>query len=192
MELGALVCTPRQPQCLTCPIQKLCMAFKEGRTEELPNLGKRQETTARRFFAFAIEHRGKFLVRQRPAGVVNAHLWEFPNVEVGARFCEPQELFAELDVLRVADPRAVKIEPLCTVKHAITRYRITLEAFVVRLGGTSYTSPHSQTKSGTRVTRPSETIRPSGNCVWKTPAQMRQLAFTSAHKKILGAIGKRC
>ena len=65
MELGALVCTPRNPQCLICPVKKLCVAFKENRVEELPNLGKREAATARRFIAFVVEHNGKFLVRQR-------------------------------------------------------------------------------------------------------------------------------
>ena len=82
MELGALVCTPRNPQCRICPVKKLCVAFRENRVEELPNLGKREKATARRFVAFVVERNGKFLVRQRPAGVVNAHLWEFPNVEI--------------------------------------------------------------------------------------------------------------
>ena len=166
MELGALVCTPRNPQCLICPVKKFCVAFQKNLTEELPNLGKREAATARRFFAFAIEHNGKFLVRQRPAGIVNAHLWEFPNVEVGAKLCEPSEIFAELDALRVADPRSEKIAPLCTVKHSITRYRITLEAFFVSLK-----------KFPVKV-----------DGVWKSPAQMEKLAFTSAHKKILAKI----
>ena len=90
MELGALVCTPRNPQCEICPVKKLCVAFREGRIGELPNLGKREAATARRFVAFVVERNGRFLVRQRPAGVVNAHLWEFPNVEIGARLSEPQ------------------------------------------------------------------------------------------------------
>ena len=179
MEFGATLCTPRNPQCLTCPVQKLCVAFKEGRTEELPNLGNRQEATARRFFAFAIEQRGKFLVRQRPAGVVNAHLWEFPNVEVGLKAGEPLEVFAELDALRVTDPRSVKQKPLCIVKHSITRYRITLEAFLVNLGGMSSTRPHSKSKSATRLAGPHESE------IWKTPAQMQSLAFTSAHRRVL-------
>ncbi len=163
MELGALICTPRSPQCRRCPVQKLCVAFKEGRTEALPNLDKRAAATARRFFAFVVEHNGKFLVRQRPAGVVNGHLWEFPNVEVGLKTGEPPEIFAELDAVRIGDPRTVKLEPLGTVKHAITRYRITLAAFKVSLR-------QSPVKS---------------DGVWKTPAQMSALAFTSAHKKIL-------
>jgi A/G-specific adenine glycosylase len=82
MELGALVCTPRNPQCAACPVKKLCVAFRENRIPELPNIAKRAAATARRFVAFVIECRGKFLVRQRPENVVNAHLWEFPNVEV--------------------------------------------------------------------------------------------------------------
>jgi A/G-specific adenine glycosylase len=182
MELGALICAPKNPQCLICPVQKWCVAFKEKRAETLPNLGKRETATPRTFVAFALEYGGKFLVRQRPAGVVNAHLWEFPNVEIGARLCEPQHVLAELNVLRVADPRSIKLEPLCTVKHSITRYRITLEAFLVHFGGTSSTSPHSKSvQSGTRGTRPSEIG------AWKTPAQMRGLAFTAAHKKLVTA-----
>src|SRR5208282_2194542 len=41
MELGALVCTPRNPQCPICPVKKLCVVFKENRVGELPNLDKR-------------------------------------------------------------------------------------------------------------------------------------------------------
>ena len=166
MELGALICTPRNPQCLICPVKKLCVALKENRVEELPNLGKREAATARRFIAFTVEHKGKFLVRQRPTGVVNGHLWEFPNVEIGARLCEPQHILAEFNALRVTDPRSEPLSPLCTVKHSITRYRITLEAFVVSL----------------------EQLPKKIDGVWKTPAQMRTLAFTSAHKKILAKL----
>jgi adenine-specific DNA glycosylase len=150
------------------------------------------------------ERNGRFLVRQRPAGVVNAHLWEFPNVEIGARVFRPaarlntfgRKKFSKdilpSRVLRLGEPRSesiadaamqifgftpTDIQPLSTVKHSITRYRITLEAFRVSFGGTSSTSLHLiKTKLGTR---PSEGIG-----VWKSPAQMQRLAFTAAHKKL--------
>jgi A/G-specific adenine glycosylase len=177
MELGALVCTPRNPQCKICPVKKLCVAFRENRVEKLPDLGIRKAATARRFVAFVVERDGRFLVHQRLAGVVNAHLWEFPNVEVFNGEFNPK--LAAKSALGVEPTR---IEPLCTLKHSITRYRITLEAFRINLGGTSYTSPHPKpATSGTRKTRPSEIG------VWKTPAQMRQLAFTAAHKKLASA-----
>jgi A/G-specific adenine glycosylase len=163
MELGALVCTPRNPQCQICPVKKLCLAFKENRTEELPNLGKREAATARRFIAFVAERNGRFLVRQRTTGVVNAHLWEFPNVEANGVNPSPREIFeSEFG----SGPK--EFLPLVTVKHSITRYRITLEAFAVRL----------------------KKVPVKTDGVWKTPAQMHQLAFAAAHKKLASAAVK--
>ena len=163
MELGALVCTPRNAQCLICPVQKLCVAFAKGRVEELPNLGKRETATARHFLAFAVECDGKFLVQQRPAGVVNAHLWEFPNVEITGT--KPDTAIAFQKIFSVK-PKAFR--PLRTVKHSITRYRITLEAFSVSL-----------------AKRP---VKTTGR--WLAPAEFDSLAFSSAHKKLASAAAK--
>jgi A/G-specific adenine glycosylase len=160
MELGALVCTPRQPKCLICPAQKHCIAFQQNRTHELPNLGKRTAAAARHCVAFVAEHRGQFLVRQRPAGVVNAHLWEFPNVETSNGKSNPKLAAENLFGVEPAG-----LERLCTLKHSITRYRITLEAYRVRL----------QRRPGRRIG------------VWLTLAQLWPLAFASAHKKLASA-----
>jgi len=124
----------------------------------LPNLGKREAATARRFVAFVVKHDGKFLVRQRPENTVNGHLWEFPNVEVDGQPVQEAGLAKKL--LGITP---VKLESLTTLKHSITRYRITLDAFVLKV-----------------------TQRPTAaGGVWKSPAQMRRLAFTAAHKKLV-------
>ena len=157
MELGALICTPRNPQCAVCPAKKLCVAFRKDRIAELPNLEKRTAATARRFVAFVVERDGRFLVRQRPAGVVNAHLWEFPNIEINGHKPEPEALFQEHFA---ASPGPMK--PLPAIKHSITRYRITLEAFHVRA--------------------PKYAEKPAGT--WLSPSKFSSLAFTAAHKKL--------
>jgi A/G-specific adenine glycosylase len=152
MELGALVCTPRSPKCDVCPINKLCVSQKEGLQEQIPNLSKREAATARRFIAFVVQRDGKYLVRQRPASVVNAHLWEFPNIEATTarqKSAAPFEVFSA--------------KPLCTIKHSITRYRITLEAWRAKLDEAS--------------------SKNSGR--WLNLSQLRKLAFASAHKKVL-------
>jgi A/G-specific adenine glycosylase len=157
MELGALICTPRIPQCAICPARKICTAFRTNRAAELPNLEKREAATARRFIAFVIEHDGKLLVRQRPKGMLNSHLWEFPNLEVAIRKADETSLMREfLGILPAT------LEPLGTVKHSITRYRITLDAFFA-----SFTK------------RPAALVG-----VWIAPDRMRRLAFTAAHKKL--------
>jgi A/G-specific adenine glycosylase len=118
MELGALICAPRAPRCEACPVASLCEARRTGRVEILPMPDKRPATTNRRFHAFIVRRGERFLVSQRPSGVVNGLLWEFPNVEHPApvRHFEPTQT-----------------EPFLRITHSITRYRILLEAFPARL-----------------------------------------------------------
>jgi len=163
MELGALVCKPKNPVCGSCPLGTLCVARKTRRINEIPNLGKRAAASHKRFVAFVVEERGRFLVRQRPPDVVNAHLWEFPNAEIAPGDGDIQK--AAVRALGRAPP---DLEPLCTIKHSITRYRITLEAFRAPIA----TTPGQRSFSGN----------------WVRRTQFNKLAFSSAHKRIIQAI----
>lgn len=164
MELGALVCTPREPRCRLCPLRSLCVAYDRNSVDALPNLGRRPVQTARRFVAFVVEKRGRFLVRRRPGGVVNAHLWEFPNVEL------PKDNSHLQDAARSAlKMKPVSFTPLCAIKHSITRFRITLEVFRVE----SRIHPTQDGQNGR----------------WLALREMQSLAFASAHRKILRRLG---
>jgi A/G-specific adenine glycosylase len=160
MELGALICTPRQPQCADCPISAHCNARRTRRTEKIPNLAPRIAATQRQFAAFVIENRGKFLVRQRPAGVVNAHLWEFPNLEIFTPPFDPAAL-AKCEF----GTRLKNVRELRPIVHTITRYRIALRVFRAHLQSTIH--------------------NPQSVMTWSSPAQLDALALTSAHRKIL-------
>jgi A/G-specific adenine glycosylase len=162
MELGALVCTPKQPRCMICPVRLQCAAERTEKTSVLPNLGLRAAATSRCFAAFVLERSGRFLVRQRPAGVVNAHLWEFPNIELAGRAAGSGLARAARKVL---GPGIKLTEKLCVIKHSITRYRITVEAFLA---------------AATKTAEP-----PDFAGEWRTLSQLRRLAFPSAHGRIL-------
>ena len=159
MELGAVICTPRQPKCHLCPLRKHCVAFRENRTDQFPNPGLRIAPTRRRFAAFVVERRGRFLVRRRPAGAVNARLWEFPNAEVDRRQPNVQQLANNL-----FGSRPLLIQPLHQVRHTITRYRITLDVFRVEFADRLPAAV------------------PQGR--WCSLAEVRQRAFPSAHRQI--------
>lgn len=161
MELGAVICTPRAPRCETCPLKEVCVAVRQDRVSELPDLGRRPAVTRRRFVAFVVGQRGRFLVRQRPHGVVNAHLWEFPNVEVGTKHPPISDVARSLLGSRVRI-----LGSLGRIQHSITRYRITLEGFRV--------APVSSPAVGVGV--------------WLAPRRLSQLAFASAHKKLLDRV----
>jgi A/G-specific adenine glycosylase len=160
MELGALICTPRQPKCEQCPVARPCVARRQNRAHVLPNLARRAPQVRRRFIAFVVESRGRYLVRRRPAGAVNASLWEFPNAEVDVD--SPGVRAAAVAALGFA-PR--RLEPLCTIKHSITRYRIRLDAYAAG-------------RNRGRNVAPDE-----GR--WFNLSELTTLPFPSAHKKIL-------
>jgi A/G-specific adenine glycosylase len=81
MDLGATVCTPRQPSCLLCPWQDLCVARREGRPEAYP-VKTRKLKRGRRSHALLWLTQGDavFLV-QKPATGVWAGLWTLPEFE---------------------------------------------------------------------------------------------------------------
>src|SRR6185295_13544137 len=95
-----------------------------------PNLPPRVQSTARRFAAFVIEDGGRFLVRQRPAGVVNARFWEFPNVELPPNSGNLKRAAQSASIAPLSS-----LEQFCVIKHTITRYRITLEVYQARFKG---------------------------------------------------------
>jgi len=162
MELGATVCTPVNPRCPACPVRRSCVALETDRVAHFPESGKRPMTTRRRFAALLIRGGNKVLVRQRPAGVVNAHLWEFPNVELDLQETDPVGAAARALKLKLVNARKLGV-----VRHSITRYRITLEAFAATQRG-----------------RPPRAVG-----TWKGPGQLRQLAFTAAHQKLARQAG---
>jgi len=171
MELGAMLCTPRQPECKRCPLRRCCTAHATGQVDSLPNLARRAPTTARRFIAFVLEDRGRWLVRRRPAGCVNGGLWEFPNVEVTGPE-PPQEGLSRL-AARVAGGNVRRLQPLLTVRHSITRYRIQLEAF----------------RGLGRASGPAAATEPANSQLcWLPLAKLEQLAFAGAHRKVLTSL----
>ncbi|TDF97238.1 A/G-specific adenine glycosylase [Paenibacillus piri] len=86
MELGAMVCTPRSPHCLTCPVMEHCSARDARMEEALPVKKKAKPPRPEYRIAAIVEgsgvHAGKVLIRQRPQEGLLARMWELPHVEV--------------------------------------------------------------------------------------------------------------
>ncbi|MEW9676989.1 A/G-specific adenine glycosylase [Lentibacillus sp. L22] len=83
MELGALVCTPKSPACLLCPLQRHCRAFAQGLEEELPvkSKGKKQKTVPYAALLIKNEH-GQYVIEKRSDHGLLANLWQFPMVPI--------------------------------------------------------------------------------------------------------------
>lgn len=84
MELGALICTPRRPRCLLCPVRDFCEARRAGKETELPVKRRAQAPRPVRRVAAVIQREGRLLIVRRPPEGLLAGLWELPGGEVSA------------------------------------------------------------------------------------------------------------
>lgn len=82
IELGALICLPRNPECLECPISETCFAFQKNKVNELPVKVKSPNTIDRYFYYLIIRIKGKIYIRQRKQNDIWALLYEFPMIEM--------------------------------------------------------------------------------------------------------------
>jgi A/G-specific adenine glycosylase len=138
MELGALVCTPRAPRCLLCPLRENCVANREGLQLHLPELPARPKTTRVVMAAAIVEERKKILLYRRTRTEVLKDLWELPLGE-----CRQGEGPREALAREASGTYGIVLEvgeEVARVKHSIMNRRITLHAFEAELA-TSPTEP---------------------------------------------------
>jgi len=136
MELGALVCRSRDPQCLACPVREFCRAAREGTQEIIPRPRTLRLEKIEAVVAVIGKDDGRILIQKRPAGGLLAGLWEFPGGKV-----EPGE--SQTGALRreAREELGVDIEDvrrLTTVRHAYTRFQVTLHAYACRIRARSF------------------------------------------------------
>ena len=113
MELGATVCTPKNPSCGDCPLRKDCAARKQGVQADYPIKPQKGPVPVRKRTAVVIaDAAGRVLLVQNREGGLLKGLWELPSVEPGEGQVQVFSHFKlELDVLRATRDDAVFCDP---------------------------------------------------------------------------------
>jgi A/G-specific adenine glycosylase len=156
MELGALVCAPREPDCARCPLAGLCAARATGRERELPRAKARAAPVDVELVLLVAERGDALLLERRPETGRMAGLWQLPTVERGsAARLAPSEW--------PAPARVVLGAPLGVLRHTITCHRIRAELV--------------------RATLASEALPPEWR--WCARGELGELALTGLAKKAL-------
>ncbi len=93
MDLGSIICTPRNPKCGSCPVAKSCQALALDITDQLPRRMKAKDKPVRRAIAFVLtNNKGDILLRQRPDKGLLGGMMEVPSSgwhENPCRICVP-------------------------------------------------------------------------------------------------------
>jgi A/G-specific adenine glycosylase len=132
MDLGATLCTSRNPSCPLCPLTAFCLASATGLQDRLPTPKKRRELPHKDMTASVITDRaGKLLIVKRPERGLLPGLWKLP----GGERCGESSLADALErsVLKELGVMIKVLEPVTSVKHTFTHFRMTLHAFRARI-----------------------------------------------------------
>jgi A/G-specific adenine glycosylase len=168
MELGALVCRPRNPLCLRCPVQDFCLAFKRGEQELIPSSRARRTERIETVVAI-IKENAKYLIQRRPARGLLAGLWEFP----GGKRKAGETLKAALgrEVREELGAEVEKEKLLLKVNHSYTRFQVALHAYECSL--------RKRPRPGKRALR------------WVSLRSLRNYPFPSGNAKIINYLEKQ-
>lgn len=168
MELGALLCRPRSPDCPNCPLRRWCAALASREVDRLPVRSAAKAVPHRVLVAAVVRRRGLVLIARRRDDGLLGGLWEFPCVE--RRGGPPVEPVADAAVRAAREVTGVEVSTGVTrgvVRHAYSHFRVTVHACEYRwLSG-----------------RP----RPLDCALvrWVDPAQLEPYAFTNVARRIL-------
>jgi A/G-specific adenine glycosylase len=171
MELGATVCTPRSPQCSSCPWETSCGARAAGTQAKRPAKAPRRPVPTVDL-GLAVAHAGgRVLLTKRPYGGLLAGMWAFPEVELepgsaeGADGGAPgeREILALLDGLGL-EPVS-RAEALPAVRHRFTHLEASYRPWSVEVTGGAH--PRNDSRA------------------WVDPADPGERALPRAQQKVL-------
>jgi A/G-specific adenine glycosylase len=123
MDLGATVCTPKQPRCTLCPLQQQCVAAAEGSPQTYPVKTRKLKRSAESWWLLLAHTRqGEVLLVQRPPQGVWAGLYVAP-------------MFESLEALQASVPASwrSRLEEGLAFKHVLTHKDMHLHPVRVQL-----------------------------------------------------------
>jgi len=140
MELGAMICTPRAPQCLLCPVATFCRARRLGNPESFPEKRKKREAVQIVLAAAVLSTPcGQTLLLPPPGNKVEnkpaaddiatlvSRMWHFPTIAVRKDALTELRSFLTDDL--PAQNGVLHFEPLARVRHAVTYRNVMVLPF---------------------------------------------------------------
>ncbi|NJD61838.1 MAG: A/G-specific adenine glycosylase [Deltaproteobacteria bacterium] len=170
MDLGATVCTPRNPECGACPLARWCRARRQGLQDAIPRKGTPKALPHHDVVLALVGNReGKLLIGRRPEDGFLGGLWEFP----GGRRKPGESLAGALrrEIRKEVGIGIEVLEKIGVIRHGYSHFRVTLHAYRCR-------------KAAGRV-------RTSREWKWVAPGALGRFALPRADRKLLELIAGR-
>ncbi|MDP2972001.1 MAG: A/G-specific adenine glycosylase [Deltaproteobacteria bacterium] len=162
MDLGSMTCTPKNPNCLGCPLKNLCQGYLSGKPESYPLRSVKKKVPHIEAIAAVIQKDGKVLIHQRPPHGLLGGLWEFPNWRIERK--KDLKEYLRQKVKRQIGLIVKCKEPLGSFKQTYSHFKLTLHVY------------HCQVVDGIR------------NGKWIPIRNLHQLPMSRIYRRIANAL----
>ncbi|MEQ5835387.1 A/G-specific adenine glycosylase [Marinobacter sp. NFXS9] len=133
MDLGAMVCTRRKPDCDHCPLADDCEARTQGLTAALPESKPKKAKPEKETWLLMIEDdAGNLLMERRPPNGIWGGLWSLPELDTAITLDELPEV-AERELGIACDDA----QPLSAFRHTFSHYHLHIHPVRLRHAGTA-------------------------------------------------------
>jgi A/G-specific adenine glycosylase len=126
MDLGSMLCTPKDSQCPHCPLQNFCKGKASGNPERYPTKGSKKKIPHINAISAVIKRDGKVLLNRRPPMGLLGGLWEFPNWKSEGR--KNRRWLTN----RIRNEMGVSVnvkEPIGTFHQTFSHFKLTLQTY---------------------------------------------------------------
>ena len=124
MDLGATLCTRRQPACEQCPVGETCIARQQGRQHELPTARTRKAVPTRETAMLLIQDPDHVLLTLRPSPGIWGGLWSLPE-------CAPADVPST--IVQLCGDQTAHGLPMAAFEHVFTHFRLRIEPWHVQV-----------------------------------------------------------
>lgn len=167
MELGATVCTVKEPDCPSCPLRSSCQAFNSGRQHQLPVIAKKDQTVEVLEACAVFRWKDRVFLRQRGDTGRWAKMWELPTREYAPPMEATSVVSGMAGELRIPGGTT---SILMTLRYSVTRFRIRMTCVEVI------------------VTDPGLNVPYDDNGRWVSPGELPGYPVRSSQRKLAEAM----
>jgi len=126
IELGALICKPKNPDCKNCPLQNNCIAYTTATTENFPVKQKKNSIKTRFLNYFLIRHNDEIIIEKRKAKDIWQNLYQLPLIETNKEI----KLITDLIINALSKKYEINIQTVNSIEkniHQLTHQKLIIK-----------------------------------------------------------------
>ena len=133
MEFGALQCTPKNPNCLLCPLQAQCLAFANQTVMQRPVKLQKLKVTTRHFNYLVFRIEGNVYLHKRSGNDIWKNLYDFPCIESENPMTVEEVIASEKFQQLIENKSFTIIKTSPTFTHKLTHRTIIAQFIEIKL-----------------------------------------------------------